>query len=602
MKRKVAVLSNVNMNFVVRMLKREFEVYDVEGYGNELALLLNRDSSYHEFAPEVTFFIMDLLELMGHEIPEGSSEPVMPVERSVGQNAADRSGSEFEIPGGIHAGFARLDAWVHQLEGLLDKNRIYYISDGFVWGPETDGLLSPLTKSRVEHHFLERIAKIAEGHSNVRIFPYRQIIERLGVQASFSLKTWYMGKILHSSEAQKQIGEEIKRLVDLEFRVPKKVLVLDLDNTLWGGLAGENDHTPVQLSDDHEGLAYKNEQRVIRQMQEKGVLLAIVSKNNEEDAMEIIREHPHMVLREKDFAARRINWNPKHENILEIAKELNLGTDSFVFWDDNPQEQELVRQMLPEVAVPEFPEKCEDLAGAMSRIYRQYFEKAVITAEDKEKTKQYEENARRSSLEKEAGSFSDYLKQLQIVAEQVDAGENINRLHQLVNKTNQFNPTTRRYEMSEMQETVENTGKKVYLYKVRDCFGDYGIVAAIIVDLTGEADNAGFPAAESAGEMPGMRDISAGGNGPVVEEFAMSCRIMGKNVEYALMQHVEEDLRSQGYERLRGHYIPTAKNKPVEKLYDKLGYDLTMQTDSGEKWYELVLAKYPEREYYVSFE
>ena len=550
MKRKVAVLSNVNMNFVIRMLKREFSVYDVEGYGNELAILLNRGSSYYDFAPEITFLIMDLLELMGHELTEVS----------------EKEG----------AGYEMLDHWMAQLESVLEKNAIYYISDGFVWGPETEGVLNSLTKSRIEHHFLELLAGLQERHANVRIFPYRQIVEKLGVQASFSVKTWYMGKILHSSEAQKQIGEEIRHMVELEFRVPKKVLVLDLDNTLWGGLAGENDHTPVILSDDHEGLAYKNQQRVIRKMQENGVLLAIVSKNNEEDAMEIIRNHPHMVLGERDFAAKRINWNPKHENILELAKELNLGTDSFVFWDDNPQERELIRQMLPEVTVPEFVETSEELAGAMSRIYRQYFEKAVITAEDKVKTKQYEENARRVDLEKTAGSFADYLKQLQIVAEQVDPEENLGRLHQLVNKTNQFNLTTRRYEMSEMQDIVENPEKKVYLYGVRDCFGDYGIVAVIIVDMTGDV--------------------------PEIEEFAMSCRIMGKNVEHGLIGHVEQDIHRIGFEQLRGSYIPTAKNKPVANLYEKLGYKVIKETSEGLKKYEIQLAECPDREHFVCFE
>ena len=545
-KRRIAVLSNVNMNFVVRMLKREFDLYEVEGYGNELAILLNRQSSYYEFQPEMTFFVVDLLELMGHEI------------------SAD-SGS----------GYVKMDQWILQLEKILERNQIYYISDAFLWGAETTALISPLTKQRAENYWLELLAKLQERHSNVRIFPYRQSIEGVGVNSSFSLKTWYLGKILHTAEVQKQIGEEIKRRVELEYRIPKKVLILDLDNTLWGGLAGENDHTPIQLSDDHEGLAYKNHQRAIRLIQENGVLLAIVSKNNEEDAMEIIRSHPHMVLGEKDFAAKRINWKPKHENILEIARELNLGTDSFVFWDDNPQERELVRQMLPEVTVPDFPEKCEELPAFMCRIYQQYFEKAVVTAEDKEKTRQYEENARRSDLEKTAGSFAEYLKQLRIVVERLEPGPNINRLHQLVNKTNQFNLTTRRYDMAQMQDIVEDSAKMVYLYTVKDCFGDYGIVAAIIVDMTGDV--------------------------PEVEEFAMSCRIMGKNVEYALMEDVETHLHGIGFEQLRGCYIPTAKNKPVSNLYEKLGYRLLKVTNTGEKKYEIELEECPEREYYVTF-
>lgn len=541
-KRRIAVLSNVNMNFVTRMLKREFSVYETEGFGNELAALFNKESSYYEFDPQITFFIMDLLELAGRDLTAGGA-------------------------------YEKMKQWVLQLESLLEKNKIYYVTDGLLWGPDIAEIVSAGTKLRAEMQWMELLENLQARHENVRIFPYRQIIEKTGTNNSFSLKTWYLGKILHSSDVQKQIGEEIKRRVELEYRVAKKVLVLDLDNTLWGGLAGENDHTPVQLSDDHEGLAYKNEQRVIRYMQQNGVILAIASKNNEEDAMEIIRNHPHMILRESDFAAKRINWNLKHESIREMAAELNLGTDSFVFWDDNPQERELVKQMLPEVTVPEFAEKCEDLADAMNQIYKLYFEKAVVTSEDKEKTKQYAENAKRTELEQTVGSFSDYLKQLQIEIECVDAASNIARLHQLVNKTNQFNLTTRRYELAQMQDIVEKTSKKVYLYKVKDCFGEYGIVAAIIVDLEGEM--------------------------PEVEEFAMSCRIMSKNIEYALMEHVEKDLKAAGYKVLRGRYIPTAKNKPVEKLYEKLEYTVLEQTETGEKLYEILLENCPEREYYA---
>ena len=543
--RRIAVLSNINMNFVVRMLKRQFEVYEAEGYGNELALLMNRQSSYHTFQPEITFFVMDLFELIQHTFAEDIAVSIM-------------------------------KDWVFHLEDCLENRQIYYISDAYLWGPEVDSLSDPGAKYRLEALWLQLLKDLQGRHSNVRIFPYRRLIERKGADNSFSLKTWYLGKILHTNDAQKDMGEEIRRAVEREYRVPKKVLVLDLDNTLWGGLAGENDHTPIQLSDDHEGLAYKNHQRAIRLLLESGVLLAIVSKNNDEDAMEIIRGHSHMVLGEKDFSARRINWKPKHENILEIAKELNLGTDSFVFWDDNPQERELVRRMLPEVTVPDFPEKCEELAVAIGRIYREYFEKAVVTPEDKEKTRQYQENAARTELEKNVGSFEDYLKQLQIVARRVDPGEHIQRLHQLVNKTNQFNLTTRRYEQSELQDILEDPMKGVYLYAVKDCFGDYGIVAAVIVDMTGDV--------------------------PAVEEFAMSCRIMGKNVEDALLEDVEADLRGIGFTRLQASYLPTAKNKPVANLYDRLGYTLLKETQDGEKKYRIELEACPRREYYVSFE
>lgn len=541
-KHKVAVLSNVNVNFIIRFLKKEFEVYDVEGYGNELGLLFDRESSYYTFGPQFTFFLMDLPELIQHDFSLEKSSMYM-------------------------------EQWFAGLEGLLEKDRLYYISDALLWGTQVDMLTTELTAQQIGARWNELLGDLRSRWSNVRVFPYRRILEKLGENHSFSLKTWYLGKIPHTGEAQRCIVEKITQLVNRELYVPKKVLVLDLDNTLWGGLAGENDHTPIELSDDHGGLAYKDLQRVLSMMRRNGVLLAIASKNNEEDALDILRNHPHMLLREDDFVAKKINWNPKHESIKEISGELKLGMDSFVFWDDNPQERELIRQMLPQVTVPDFPEKKEELAEAMCGIYEQYFARPVVTAEDREKTRQYRENAQRDEMEKAAGSFEDYLKQLQIRADRVDAHANLERFHQLVNKTNQFNLTTRRYELTELAKLLEDPGKKVYLYRVRDCFGDYGIVAALIVDVQ-----------ESV---------------PLLEEFVLSCRVMGKNIEYAILQDVEDDLQRAGYESLRGCYLPTPRNKPVQNLYEKLGYRVLEQRENGEKDYEILFTERPKRVFYV---
>ncbi len=540
MKHKIALLSNVNMNFVLRMLKKDFEVYNTEGYGNELGLIMNPDSSYHAFAPEVTFLVLDLLEVLGHDLrPTAAKEAI--------------------------------NNWFATFEAGMNSTSQYYVSDAYLWGAEVDALFYKDLKQQLEMLWNDCLRDLCERCKNVHVFPYHDVISKLGEDNSFSMKMWYMGKILHTNEAQKRMAEDMIHHVELLGRVPKKVLLLDLDNTLWGGIAGEHEHTPIILSDDHTGLAYKNLQRVIALMKESGVVLGIVSKNNEEDALTLIQEHPHMVLREDAFAIKKINWEPKNINIQEIAEELNLGLDSFVFFDDNPTERELIKQMLPQVIVPDFPDRTEDLAVAMVEIYREYFEKAFVTAEDLEKTRQYAENAKRSEALKQAGSFEDYLKQLKIKITRVDAKSNLERLVQLVNKTNQFNLTTKRYEMSEMQKIVADDKKKVYLYKIEDCFGDYGIVSAVIVDVEKQ---------------------------PVIEEFVLSCRVMGKHVEYAIISQIEKELAEAGYESLQGVYIPTAKNKPVEQLYDRLGYkrkEETLQVTT----YLMQLDELPEREIYI---
>ena len=539
---RLAVLSNVNMNMVIRMLQKQAEVYETEGYGNELGLLLNPASSYHAFGPDVTFLIMDLAELLEHDFaPETAKE--------------------------------RIGSWFRTLDGYLPEHGIFYVSDAYLWSVELSVLADPERKQQLESLWSDALRGLQQKHTNVRVFSYRSIIEKQGEEKAFSLKMWYMGKVLLGMETQSLLAERILHQAELEKRVPKKVLVLDLDNTLWGGLAGETDHTPVLLSEDHSGLAYKNLQRVLKLMQEQGVLLAIASKNNEADAMEILEHHPHMLLRPEDFAIRKINWEPKPVNIRKIAEELNLGTDSFVFFDDSEVEREMVRQMLPEVEVPEFPARPEELAPCMVHIYETYFARAVITKEDLDKTAQYRANAGRNAMAEQAVSFEDYVKKLEICLIPVNPGEHLDRLTQLLNKTNQFNLTTRRYTREQLQRITENTGKRVFLYQVTDVFGDNGIVVAAIVDVTGEL--------------------------PEITDLVMSCRVMGRNIENAVIDRIERQMQEEGYSGLRGRYEPTAKNKPVEAFYERLGYRQIGTTPDGGKCYEITWPEKPERVYWL---
>lgn len=542
-KMAIAVLSNINMNFVIRLLQKETEVYEAEGYGNELGILMNPGSTYHAFGADTTFLVMDLLELLEHDLESTTAGE-------------------------------KIDDWFGALESALKREHTYYISDAYLWGFEIDALHETGKKQELEQLWQSRLKECCKAHGNVHILPYRRMLEKLGENNAFSPKMWYMGKILLSSEAQKELSALILHKMTVQNRTPKKVLLLDLDNTLWGGLAGEADHSPIVLSEDHTGLAYKNLQRVILQMQKQGVLLAIVSKNNEEDAMKILREHPHMVLRPECFAAKKINWSPKHENILEIARELNLGTDSFVFWDDNPTERQLVQEMLPEVTVPDFPDSPEKLTTAMLAVYREYFEKNSVTNEDLAKTRQYQENEQRSHLQESVGSFEDYLKQLQIVVKRVNPSKHAERLLQLFNKTNQFNLTTKRYMAGELEEILANPHKKVFFYGVSDRFGDNGLVAAAILNLSDRI--------------------------PVIEEFVMSCRVMGKNIEYAVIEDIEKEMQQAGYESLKGIYLPTAKNKPVAQLYEQLGYEEVKQLPEGGTEYRIQLAQAPKRSFYLA--
>ena len=323
---KVAVLSNVNTDPVGRLLKGTpgNEVYASQGYGNELGTLLNRQSPLYDFAPDMIFMMIDVMEATQHALQLSEAE-------------------------------AKISEWFSLFENAIDEKIVYYVSDAYLYGFELGVVWDKSLKSKIESIWAEKLQDLSEKHPNVRIFPYADIIRKLGEENAFSLKMWYMGKILHTSAVHKAIASEIDHCINLEQRTPKKVLLLDLDNTLWRGLAGEHDITPIVLSEDGVGLAYKNFQRAILQLKDQGVILGIVSKNNEEDALKIIDEHPHMVLRSGDFAVKRINWENKAGNIISVSKELNVGTDSIVFIDDNPAERTLISEVLPEVTVPDFP-------------------------------------------------------------------------------------------------------------------------------------------------------------------------------------------------------------------------------------------------------
>ena len=512
---KVAVLSNVNMDPVSRLLKGTpgNEVYASQGYGNELGTLLNRQSPLYDFAPDMIFMMIDVMEVTQHALQLSEAE-------------------------------AKISEWFSLFENAIDEKIVYYVSDAYLYGFELDVVWDKSLKSKIESIWAEKRQDLTERHPNVRIFPYADIIRKLGEDNAFSPKMWYMGKILHTSAVHKAIASEIDHCIDLEQRTPKKVLLLDLDNTLWRGLAGEHDITPIVLSEDGVGLAYKNFQRAILQLKDQGVILGIVSKNNEEDALKIIDEHPHMVLRSGDFAVKRINWENKAGNIISISKELNVGMDSIVFVDDNPAERELTGMALKELTVPDFPERPEELTSFIADIYHKYFEKPVVTAEDKEKTSQYIANSERKKLE-ESMDFEGYLKSLDMKLIRVSAGKNKERFVQLINKTNQFNLTTRRITEQEAAEILGDDNTEVFLYRVTDKFGDNGIVAVGIIEYGDEA---------------------------VITEFTMSCRVMGRKIEDAIVSDFEAAAKNRGYKQLTGIYIPTEKNKPVRDLYPSLGY------------------------------
>ena len=345
----------------------------------------------------------------------------------------------------------------------------------------------------------------------------------------------------------------------------KKCLVLDLDNTLWGGVLGEDGIDGIQLGGDYPGKAYTYWQQALLQLSRAGVILAICSKNNEADVLEAWEKNPFMVLKREHFSATRINWKDKATNIAELADELNIGLDSMVFLDDNPSERELVKQLLPQVEVPDFPDKPYLLMPFFKQLVDKYFRIYTVTNEDLAKAEQYQANALRRAEQARFADLDEYLYSLDIQIDVMEADEhNLPRIAQMTQKTNQFNLTTRRYTEAQVQQRL-NQGWRVYCMRVSDRFGDSGITGTVFLEPVGDV-------------------------GVNIDTLLLSCRILGKGIEDAFVKTVLNLLRLDGYRKLTADYLPTSKNGQTADFYDRLGMTCVRTGESGEKHYEMPIS------------
>lgn len=326
---------------------------------------------------------------------------------------------------------------------------------------------------------------------------------------------------------------------------PKKCLVLDFDNTLWGGVLGECGISGLQLGPDYPGNAFLDFQRRVLALRDRGILLAAASKNNAADVEQALSEHPACLLKREHFSAFEVHWEDKATSLRRIATQLNLSLDSLVFFDDNPVEREWVRAQLPEVTVIDAPKSALQYGQALEDSLA--FDAVRFTEEDRRRAELYRQESARSELLAESGSLDGFLRSLQM---QVEVGPfddaSLPRIVQLLAKTNQFNLTTRRHDHARLTELLE-TGAIGVWARVRDRFGDNGLVAAAL-----------------AVEQPD--------GGWTIDSFLMSCRVIGRNVETALLAVLERLVHERGGRALTGLYFPTSKNQPAADFYSRHGY------------------------------
>jgi FkbH-like protein len=324
----------------------------------------------------------------------------------------------------------------------------------------------------------------------------------------------------------------------------KKVAAVDLDDTLWGGIVGEAGTGGIEVGGEGPGLAFLEFQRELLRLHRSGVVLVMCTKNNQDDALAGF-DHPAMLLRREHFAAERINWQDKAANLRELADELNVGIDSFVFLDDNPREREWVRQALPEVVVPELPADPAERPAFLAA--GPWFQTLAVTEEDRRRTESYRAQGERRRAASGARSFEDYLASLeQRVTVQPATEATIARAAQLIGKTNQFNLTTRRHAPGDVERMAADDATEVLTVAVADRFGDSGITGVVIVRHEGDA--------------------------ALVDTFLLSCRVLGRRVEDAVLSVVARHARERGAARLVGTFVPSDRNAQVATFYPDRGF------------------------------
>ncbi len=405
--------------------------------------------------------------------------------------------------------------------------------------------------------------------SNQIIVDLDNVLAKVGHDASVDFRQFQSSKALYTIGFFKSYAEAVMPAFMAATGRVKKLLVLDCDNTLWGGIIGEDGYNGIELSDTTmRGMAFREVQTILKGFLRDGLLLALCSKNNLTDIDQVLNDHPEMILRNVDLVAKKINWHDKVANLRELASELNLGLDSFVFVDDSPFEVGYVQKELPEVMCIQVPLNISEYSSVIRKLRREFFSLAR-TAEDDNKTKMYQQEHLRKEQSSQFNSIDEYLTSLGLKIKVFwDSLIPVSRAAQLTQKTNQFNLTTKRYTEADIHCMLSDSSYRIATFSVEDRYGDYGVTGMIII----QRDKV-FPSQ------------------CVIDSLLMSCRVIGRNIEFRFFEEVVKVLQSCGVEKILAAYQATPKNGQVAQLYDDFGFDLASEID-GSRNYEIKLGDF----------
>lgn len=416
-------------------------------------------------------------------------------------------------------------------------------------------------------------ARTAAVDSRLLLQDIASLSARTGLTRWFDWDRYFSYKVLTTTDANVAIARSLASMVRAIYGKSSKVLVLDLDNTLWGGIIGDDGIDNIQIGRETPvAEAYTAFQEYCLSLQRRGILLAVCSKNDEEIAKQGFG-HPDSVLKLEHFSCFKANWEPKHENILAIAKELNLGVDSFVFVDDNPAERAIVAAQISEIAVPEVGSEVSRFASIIEE--GRYFEPVSMSQEDLSRTSLYQSNAARASSEAQFANYGEYLDSLEMQAEIAEFRPlYLDRITQLTNKTNQFNLTTRRYTQSELESVAADPSYLGLYGRLLDRFGDNGLVSILLGRRNGDQLH--------------------------IDLWLMSCRVLKRDMELAMLDSLASRAKAIGLRVLLGYYIPTKKNAMVADHYEKLGFEqVSVDPDTRATIWKLDISAYTPRNRHI---
>lgn len=548
---KIAYFSNYTIVPLPSFIEVQSAFHNIEvrsyigEYNQHYQEILNPNSSALSFSPDIAFLLLSLHELCPSILYSFTS--------LTNQQKLDQKNIILE----------HIFNWVNL---TIDKTSATVFVSDFLQPTFPSLGIADSQQSYSEHEFYIELnlALKKEFRENPRVYviDIDKLASRYGKEDAVNSKMFFMAKVLWHEKFLPTIAQEIIRYLTSYLGRTKKCLVLDLDNTLWGGVVGEEGIEGVKIGNgDPISEAYLAFQYKISALKNRGIILGICSKNNQADALEVFDKKVEMPLNIQDFSAIEINWEPKYINIKNIAQKLNIGTDSIVFIDDNPVECSLVSQALPEVTTVQLPKDPALYADVLDKIL--VFEKFNILSDDLNKVQQYSQNEQRKEEKERIGDLNSYLHSLETkVKICLAADQDLPRVHQLFSKTNQFNLTTIRYSMSNIEEFHKNEHDSIIIISVQDKFGDLGTV--------------------------GLCLLKNQEHQLLIDSFILSCRAMGRGIETALLNYIKREyLLGDRSLKLIGSYIPTKKNIPTRDFLESQGFVLVSKGTQGEKYYEV---------------